>query len=145
MNQELVKKAGDIVAQHTVHSNLSDKILVCALAQTEADGSPTVAALTAARAEGIEWVTFSTGLSSNKVKRLAHSNRASVCFLALEYNVSLMGTMEVLTDAETKRATWYDALGHHFSGPEDPEFCVLKFTTERYNLLIDWQEARGEL
>jgi general stress protein 26 len=133
------------MAMHTVHSGLSSTIPVCALGQLEADGSPTIAAITAARAEGIKWVTFSTGLFANKVKRLEKSNKASVCFLSETYNVSLMGTLEVLTDAATKQATWYDALGHHFSGADDPQYCVLKFTTERYNLLIDWQEYRGEI
>lgn len=145
MNQELLKKAGDIIARHSVHSGLSDKILVCALGMIDPDGAPTVSAITAAQSEGIKWVTFSTGLTSNKVKRLALSNKASVCFLSETYNVSLVGTLEVLTDPAVKRENWYDALTQHFSGPDDPNFCVLKFTTQRYNLLIDWQEARGEM
>lgn len=144
MHHEILQKAGEIVALHSVHSGLADKILVCALGMLDADGAPTVAAITAARSEGIRWVTFSTGLTSNKVKRLAHSNKASVCFLSETYNVSLVGTLEVLTDPATKRHTWYDALAQHFSGPDDPNYCVLKFTTQRYNLLIDWQEARGQ-
>lgn len=146
MHEEMIKKAGNIVARHSVHSGLSDKILVCALGMTELDGTPTVAAITAARAEGIKRVTFSTGLSANKVKRMKAGNTAaSVCFLSETYNVSLMGELELLTDAAAKRETWYDALGRHFSGPDDPEFCVLRFTTKRYNLLLDFQETRGEL
>ena len=31
------------------------------------------------------------------------------------------------------------------TGPEDPNYCVLGFKTERYNLLVDWKEARGIL
>jgi hypothetical protein len=31
------------------------------------------------------------------------------------------------------------------SGPDDPNFCVLRFRTERYNLLVDWQQAQGTL
>jgi general stress protein 26 len=144
MNQEFIRKAEEIVARYGVHNGAAG-FPACALGQVEADGSPTAAAITVARAEGIRYLTFSTGLSTNKVKRLAHSNKACVCFLSEEYNVSLMGTLEVSTDPALKRETWYDALKHHFSGPEDPEFCVLKFTTERYTLLIDWQEARGEV
>lgn len=145
MNQKYIKKAADIIPRHTVHGGLSDKILVCALGMLDLDGAPTVAAITTARSEGIEWLTFATGITSNKVKRLALSNRASVCFLSETYNISLVGTLEVLTDPTTKRETWYDALAHHFSGPDDPNYCVLKFTTAHYNLLIDWQEIRGKL
>ncbi len=102
--------------------------------------------ITAARSDGIKWVTFSTGLSSNKVKRLKAGNKAaSVCFLSESYNVSLMGTLEVSTDPAVKKENWYDALSHHFSGPDDPEYCVLIFTTKRYNLLLDFQEVRGEI
>ena len=40
---------------------------------------------------------------------------------------------------------WYEGFTNHFSGPEDPNFCVLRFNTERYNLLIDWNEVKGML
>ncbi len=146
MNEEYIKKAAEIVARHSVHSGTSDKLLVCALGMLDPDGSPTVATITAARSDGIKWVTFSTGLSSNKVKRLKAGNKAaSVCFLSESYNVSLMGTLEVSTDPAVKNGNWYDALSHHFSGPDDPEYCVLIFTTKRYNLLLDFQEVRGEI
>jgi general stress protein 26 len=143
MNKEILQKAADIIALHTVHSHQSDKILVCALGQIDLDGTPTVAAITAAQAEGLRQIDFSSGLSSNKAKRLAKSNKASVCFLSESYNISLAGTLEIVTDPAVKKATWYDALSQHFSGPDDPDFCVLRFTAERYNLLIDWQECRG--
>lgn len=143
MNQEILKKAGEIIARHCVHSGFSDKILVCALGMIDMNETPTVAAITAARAGGIKWITFGTGLTSNKVKRLAFSSRASVCFLSETYNVSLAGTLEVQTEPAVKKENWYDGLAQHFRGPDDPNYCVLKFTTECYNLLIDWQEVRG--
>jgi general stress protein 26 len=88
-------------------------------------------------------MTFCTGLQSNKAKRVALSDRAGVCFCGLDHNVTLTGRMEILSDEAIKREMWYDGLQHHFSGPDDPEYCVLRFTTERYNLLVDWKEARG--
>ena len=62
-----------------------------------------------------------------------------------EYNIPLAGTMEILTDAAAKQENWYKELEQHFSGPDGPDFCVLRFKTELYNLLVDWQEARGAL
>jgi len=47
--------------------------------------------------------------------------------------------------AATKRETWYAGLENHFSGPDDPYFCVLRFQAERHNLLVGWKEARGAL
>lgn len=43
------------------------------------------------------------------------------------------------------KTMWYEGLKNHFSGPDDPNYCVLRFHTERYNLLVDWKEAQGEL
>ena len=40
---------------------------------------------------------------------------------------------------------WYDGLKNHFTGSEDPEYCVLRFENESYNLFIDWNDVRGEL
>jgi general stress protein 26 len=40
-----------------------------------------------------------------------------------------------------KKETWYEGLEEHFpNGVADPNFCVLKFTTKRYNLWVDAQE-----
>ena len=56
-----------------------------------------------------------------------------------------LGTIEILTDAEIKKDMWYKGLENHFNGPEDPNYCVLRFKTNRYNLLIDWKEVSGNL
>jgi general stress protein 26 len=32
---------------------------------------------------------------------------------------------------------WYKECGDHFSGPEDPQYCVLKFITKNYNIFIE--------
>ena len=51
----------------------------------------------------------------------------------------------MLNEYEIKKEMWYDGLKNHFSGWEDPNYCVLKFTTERYNLLVDWENAKGNI
>lgn len=43
------------------------------------------------------------------------------------------------------REMWYDGLSNHFSGPDDPNFCVIRFTTQRYSLFIDWEVVKGEI
>lgn len=145
MNLEYLKKADALISRHTVHDGDASCLINCALGMTDFDGSPTVSPITASRADGIKTVYFCTGLSSNKVKRLSADNRASICLFSAEHHLTLVGTLEVLTDAATKERMWYAPLGQHFSGPDDANYCVLKFTTTRYNLLIDWQEIRGEL
>ena len=139
MNQEIISKAGEIVAKNTGEAGY------CALALIDLDGYPTASTISAAKADGIKWLTFCTGLGSPKVDRIKKCNRASVCFNSAGYNITLVGTIEILTAADVKEEMWYGGLTQHFSGPEDPNYCVLKFKTERYNLLVDWQEARGIL
>lgn len=49
------------------------------------------------------------------------------------------------TDPEICREMWYDGLANHFFGPDDPNFCVIRFTTQRYSLFIDWEVVKGEI
>lgn len=139
MDKDIIKRAGEIVEK-----NVGVRTY-CALAQIDLDDYPTVSTITASKADGINWITFCTGLGSNRTERIKKCNRASVCFNADDYNITLVGELEVLTDPEIKREMWYEGLANHFSGPDDPNYCVLRFKTKRYNLLVDWKEARGEL
>ena len=69
-----------------------------------------------------------------------------VFVLTLVITISpFVGTIEVLTDPVVKKEMWYGGLVNHFNGPEDPNYCVLHFKTERYNLLVDWKEVRGTM
>ena len=61
------------------------------------------------------------------------------------YHIALMGEVQVCTDLETKREMWYDGLADHFSGPEDENFAVLRFTTKSYSLWVDYTEVKGAL
>ncbi len=139
MNEEVIAKAGQIVERNTGEESY------CVLALTDLDGSPTASTISASKADGINWITFCTGLGGTKTNRINKSNQASVCFNAPDYNITLVGTIEVLTDPEVKKEMWYGGLANHFSGPEDPNYCVLRFKTQRYNLLVDWIEERGNI
>ncbi|MDR2932972.1 MAG: pyridoxamine 5'-phosphate oxidase family protein [Oscillospiraceae bacterium] len=145
MNQDVIKRAGEVILQNTAHNAEPGKEPYCALALIDAEGFPTVSTITAAKAQGIEGLAFCTGLGSNKAKRIAGSNRASVCFNSPDYNITLVGTIEVVTDPAVKKEMWYDGMSNHFSGPDHPDYCVLSFKTQRYNLMVDWKEAAGTL
>ena len=142
MNKEIIAQAEAILANRAIQAQGA-----CVLALIDADGYPTAATISPAKIDGIQTITFCTGTSSNWVKRIAKCNRAGVCFNSESeiYNITLVGSIDVLTDAATKKEMWYDGLEHHFSGAEDPHFCVLRFTTQRYSLMLDDQEARGIL
>ncbi len=144
MSQDIIRRAAEVVAKNTVQGE-AYRGENCVLALIDLEGYPTASVLTPAKADGIKTLWFCTGINSDKVKRIEKCGRASVCFGASDYNVSLVGEIEAVTDVAVKKEMWYRGLENHYSGAEDPNFCVLRFTTKRYNLLVDWQEAKGTL
>jgi general stress protein 26 len=137
MNHEIIARAGEIIEKSTGEASY------CVLALIDLDGNPTASTISASKADGINWITFCTGLGGTKTNRINKCSRASVCFNAADYNITLVGTIEILTEPDVKKEMWYGGLINHFSGPEDPNYCVLRFKTQRYNLLVDWKEAAG--
>ena len=143
MNQNIINKAIDIIKNNTVQ-NGEFKGEMCVLSLIDEAGFPTASVITPSKSEGLNWVTFGTGLESNKVSRIKKCSRASVSFNSTEYCVNLVGDIEIITEKEVKSEMWYDGLTYHFPGGEtDPNYCVLKFTTKRYQLFIDGEDVDG--
>lgn len=140
MNEEIIARAADIIRAQTEQ----DEKGYCTLALIGPDGYPTTSTISISKSDGIKWLTFCTGLGA-KDERINFCNKASVCLNSLDYHISLVGTIEIITSPEVKKEMWYPPLSNHFTGYDDPNYCVLKFTTERYNLLVDWREAKGRL
>jgi len=137
MHEDTIARAAEIVARSGY----------CALALLDTDGYPTAATISPSKTEGIRQITFCTGLGSNWVKRIEKCDRASVCFNSTRQNITLVGDIEVLTDLAIKKEMWYSGMGMYFRGPEDPGFCVLRFTTRRYSLMLNEKDGtfRGTL
>jgi general stress protein 26 len=119
-----------------------------ALSLIDHEGYPTTSTLSISKADGIRQITFGGSLESNKAKRAKENSHACVCIFdddyesGAYYNITRVGDIEVVTDMELKKDTWYEGLEEHFQGGvEDPNYCVLKFTTKRYNL---WVDVEGE-
>jgi len=144
MDEDLLTKAGEIIEKNTMHQGCTG-MPYCVMALLDQDGCPTASTITPSKADGLRWISFCTGINSNKANRIRKCNRASVCFCDEEYNITLQGTVEVVSDAALKKEMWYSGLSNHYMGPEDPRYCVLLFTTERYNLLINYKQASGTL
>ena len=138
MAQKVIEKAAEII---------SAKRLDCVLALMDLDDYPTASTIQVSKNDSINWLTFCTMAEPNKKKRIDRCNRASVCFFSAEplYNITLVGKIEVITDPEIKKEMWYDGLEHHFTGPEDENYYVLKFVTERYNLWVVDEGVVGKI
>jgi len=138
MNEKVIANAERIIAQKAGQGH-------CTLALINENGYPTASTVSIVKADGIKWMTFGVTLSENKSKRVAKCNRASVCVNSDEYNITLVGTAEIITDAAVKQEMWKPGFEHHWSGADDPEFAVLRFNTEQYSLFVGWEFTEGTL
>ena len=110
-----------------------DVSFVCSV---DDDGFPNVKAMLKPRKRnGLKEFWFSTNTSSMRIRQYLENPKASVYFYhkgLIHYEgVMLKGTMEVLTDQETKDMIWRkgDTIFYK-EGVTDPDYCVLKFTAE---------------
>ena len=140
-----IEKADKIINSKTSVGDNEWNRQYCTLSLIDLDGYPFADTISIAKADGIRWLTFCTGLSSRKVKRINKSNRASVCVNSSGYNITLVGTVEVLTDPAIKKEMWYVGTDEYYSGSDDPDYCVLRFNTERYMLWFAGDETEGVL
>ena len=140
MSEKIIERSGEIIARKISDSAQN----FCTLALINTDGYPYTTTISIKKADGIRWLILTTGKSA-KTDMIERCNKASICVNAAEYHISLTGTIELLTDPESKKEFWNDNMNEYYSGWDDSNYCVLKFTTERYSLLVDWQEARGSL
>lgn len=141
MNEKIIANAAEIIKNKI--ADRSDNH--CTLALLNEDGYPTASTVSIARADGIKWLAFGVSLDDNKARRVRKNNRASVCVNSPNYNITLVGTAEIITDPETKKETWCAGWENHWSGADDSNFCVLRFNTERYNLFVGYESAEGVL
>jgi len=144
MNQGILAKVTEIVERNTVKNGVF-KGGICVISLIDEDGFPTISTITPAKCDGVNWIAFGTLLSHNRAKRTLANKKASVCFDSNAYCVNLVGEMEVITSHDVKQEMWYDGLSGFFTGADDPEYCVLKFTTKRYKYFnaADGTEVEG--
>jgi len=145
MSQKSITRAEELIKSKTAEVNMGVGVTLSLL---DYEGYPTTSTLSISKADGLRQITFAGSLDSNKVKRAKENSRASVCIFddnyegGAYYNITLVGDIEVVTDTKVKKETWYQGLEEHFpnGGLNDPNYCVLKFTTKRYNLWVDMEE-----
>ncbi|MFV0399443.1 MAG: pyridoxamine 5'-phosphate oxidase family protein [Oscillospiraceae bacterium] len=140
MNDKAIQKAAEYIYSRSAHGATADNGRYCTLCLMEEDGYPTASAITVSKNDGIKTLTFDTGLASNKAKRIEKCGKAAVNFCDDSVNITLVGDIEIVTDPAVKEEMWYPGMSHHFAGPDDPGYCVLRFTAKRYSILIMGEE-----
>ena len=120
-------------AEQTI-GNLIDKTAVSIISSVDEDGFPNTKAMLPPRLrEGIKHIYFSTNTSSMRVRQYQANPKACVYFFNRRFfrGVMLKGTMSVLHDQETKTMIWRTGDDLYYpKGVTDPDYCVLKFTSQ---------------
>ena len=99
---------------------------------------PRPVAIDVLRHDGIATLWMTTSLSSEKVKHLRKEPKAGICYVHETDSVTLTGTAEIIYDMETRHAFWKDFMAHYFpEGPDDPDYCILRFEAAEATLWID--------
>ena len=117
----------------------------------DGDGYPNVKAMLRPRKQvGLKEFYFSTNTSSMRVRQYLENPNASIYFYhkgLIKYTgVMLTGSMEVLTDQETKQMIWRrgDTMFYK-QGVTDPDYCVLKFTAKSGRYYCDLKTESFEV
>ena len=112
--------------------NMADKLKTAFIGSVDEQGYPNVKDMLQPRKrEGIKVFYFTTNTSSMRVRQYLSDNKACVYFCDNRFfrGEMLRGTMEVLTDAQSKEMIWRDGDTEYYpEGVTDPDYCVLKFT-----------------
>lgn len=120
-------------AEKTI-GNLIEKQKVAFVASISAEGFPNMKAMLPPRKrEGIREFYFTTNTSSMRVEQYRKNPNASIYFYDKRFfrGVMLIGRMEVMEDAPTKKMIWQTGDTLYYSGGvTDPDYCVLKFTAQ---------------
>ncbi len=128
MNANIIERASQIIRSCDI----------ACLGVIDENNYPSVSMVSVIRPENIYESYFATGINANKTKRLQKNRRASLCYQSGNNIITLVGETEILTDQPTKDRLWLDGFINHFQGGKsDPNYCVIKFKTERISLLVD--------
>ena len=118
-------------AEKTI-GNLMDKQSVCFLGAIDKEGFPSVKAMLQPRErEGTHTFWLTTNTSSLHVAQYRENPAACLYFCDRRFfrGALLTGTIEILTDSESRYRIWREGdTAYYPQGPDDPDYCVLRFT-----------------
>ena len=88
--------------------------------------------------DGIKTIWMTTFRNSNKARQLMKSPKAGISFVHEADSVTLTGTAEVITGSTTLHEFWKDGFMNYYpDGPDDENYCLLRFTTRKVVCWID--------
>lgn len=112
---------------------LVNRSTIAMLGTIDAQGYPNIRALIKVENEDLRKIWFSTNTSSRKIPQLENNPKTCVYFVDFDKWMGLMlvGQVEILQDPESKQRIWHEGDEKYYPlGVNDPDFSVLRFTTQ---------------
>ena len=108
------------------------------LSTIDEEGFPRPVAIDVIAHDGIKTIWMTTFRNSNKARQLMKNPKAGISFVHEADSVSLTGIAEVITDKTTLHEFWKDVFIHYYpAGPDDENYCIIRFTTLKAVCWID--------
>lgn len=82
---------------------------------------------------------FCTHMGSRKVGHIRRNSNTHISLGVTDTETAkhwlqVQGTAEISTDAAERRSFWFDELNNYFSGPDDPDYCIVIISPSRIEL-----------
>ncbi|NLX78248.1 MAG: pyridoxamine 5'-phosphate oxidase family protein [Clostridiaceae bacterium] len=116
--------------------NLVNRSFTGVLGTVDENGIPHLKAMIKTAANGLKEFWFCSNTSSKRVAQIKRNPNASLYFYDEKTFEGLMltGKAEVSYDDEKRREFWNDSMFMYYPlGPSDPDFALIKFTSNRGN------------
>ncbi len=102
------------------------------------DGKPWVRYVMAKAGEDLVF-RFCTHMDSRKVAQIGkspdvHISLGVTSLETAQHWLQVQGTAEVSVDRNELDAFWFDELNNYFSGPDDPDYCIIIIRPSRIEL-----------
>ena len=112
------------------------------LSTIDEQGFPRPIAIDVISHEGIREIWMTTFRYSKKAKHLAANPKAGISFVKEADSVSLTGIAEIVTEMNTLKRFWKDFFVHYYpDGPDDENYCLIRFYAKKAKLWIDGQSS----
>jgi len=111
--------------------DLVERSFIAMLGTVDANGYPNIKAMLNVGHAGLRTVWFSTNTSSKRVAQSLKNPKTCVYYVDEKQfkGLMLVGTIEVLQDAESKQRFWHTGDERYYPlGVTDPDYSVLRFT-----------------
>lgn len=119
------------------------------IASIDDNGFPNLKAMLKPREhDGLKVFYFTTNTSSMRVKQYLDNPKASIYFYDGRFfrGIMLKGMMEVLEDQPNKDRIWREGDDMYYpKGVTDPDYCVLRFTTNNCRLYENFKSYDFEI